>query len=106
MPSSSAEAKFQQLKNQILELGFVRPGSLVRRYMPCGNPSCRCMATPPHLHGPYYQWSWKTGGRTSSVSLSAEQAALCRQWVKLEGIIKRMRILSQRAARPYEIRQK
>ena len=42
MPSSNAaEEKFEQLKKQILDLGFVRPGSLVRRYMPCGNPSCR-----------------------------------------------------------------
>jgi len=41
MSSSNAQARFEQLKRQILELGFVRPGSLVRRYMPCGNPSCR-----------------------------------------------------------------
>ena len=98
MPSSNAQTKFQQLKKQILELGFVRPGSLVRRYMPCGNPSCRCMATPPHLHGPYYQWSYKIAGKTRSIRLSQEQAKLCEQWVhnhkRLKRILREMEQLS------------
>lgn len=69
MPSSNARARFEELKKQILELGFVRPGSLVRRYMPCGNPSCRCMGSPPRLHGPYYQWSYKIAGKSCTVRL-------------------------------------
>ena len=99
MPSSTAaEAKFEQLKRQILELGFVRPGSLVRRYMPCGNPSCRCMATPPRLHGPYYQWSYKIAGKTRSIRLSEQQAKLCQQWVRnhktLKSLLRQMEQLS------------
>ena len=99
MPSyTAAEAKFERLKKQILKLGFVRPGSLVRRYMPCGNPSCRCMATPPRLHGPYYQWSYKIAGKTRSIRLSEQQAKLCQQWVRnhktLKSLLRQMEQLS------------
>jgi len=98
MPSSNAQARFQELKKQILELGFVRPGSLVRRYMPCGNPSCRCMGTPPRLHGPYYQWSYKVSGKTRTIRLSEEQARLCEEWVRnhkrLKGLLRKMEQLS------------
>lgn len=90
MPSSNAQARFEQLKRQILELGFVRPGSLVRRYMPCGNPSCRCMESPPRLHGPYYQWSYKIVGKTRSIRLSEEQAKLCEEWVSNHKRLKRL----------------
>ncbi len=36
MSTSDAKAKLEALKREILRLGFVRPGSLVRRFMPCG----------------------------------------------------------------------
>jgi len=98
LSSNAAEAKFEQLKKQILELGFVRPGSLVRRYMPCGNPSCRCMGTPPRLDGPYCQWSYRIAGKTRSIRLSEEQAKLCEQWVqnhkRLKGLLRQMEQLS------------
>ncbi|MFH1834119.1 MAG: DUF6788 family protein [bacterium] len=90
MPSSDAQARFQALKREILPLGFVRPGSLVRRFMPCGNPVCRCMATPPQLHGPYYQWSYKIAGKTRTIRLSEEQARLCQQWVRNHKRLKRL----------------
>jgi Family of unknown function (DUF6788) len=90
MPSSNSQARFEQLKKQVLELGFVRPGSLVRRYMPCGNPSCHCMGTPPRLHGPYYQWSYKIAGKTRSIRLSEQQAKLCEQWVRNHKRLKRL----------------
>lgn len=56
------------------------------------------------------QWSWKSRGRTSSVYLTKEKAALCRKWVKnhrrMEKILKRLREISLRAARLYEMRSK
>ena len=98
MASVDARTRFEQLKNEILQLGFVRPGSLVRRFMPCGNPTCRCMASPPQLHGPYYQWSYKVGGKTRSVRLSEQQAHLCEQWTanhkRLKRLVREMERLS------------
>jgi hypothetical protein len=94
----SAEAQLEALKRDILTLGFVRPGSLVRRFMPCGNPSCRCMAQPRHLHGPYFQWSYKQKGKTKTLRLSQSQARLCEAWIrnhkKLRRVVRQMERLS------------
>jgi len=94
----SPEEKFESIKREILTLGFVRPGSLVRRFMPCGNPACRCMGQPPQLHGPYYQWTYKIAGKTRTFRLSEEQARLCRQWLsnhkRLKRLVRQMEQLS------------
>src|SRR3989304_2871860 len=100
MLSSNARARFEELKKQILELGFVRPGSLVRRYMPCGNPSCRCMGSRLQLHRPYSQWSYKIAGKTRTIRLSEEQVRLCRECVRnhkrLKSLLWQMEQLSLR----------
>jgi hypothetical protein len=102
--------QLEEVKSEIGRIGFVVQGSVTERWKKCGKPACRCHDDPNEWHGPYYQWSWKSGGRTSSVALSEEQAALCRQWVRnnrdLERIAKRLRKLSLRAARLYKISQK
>ena len=82
MGKASVDGESQRIRHEIASLGWTRPGSVIRRYMPCGNPSCRCMADPPLLHGPYYQWSHKLNGKTRSLRLSESQAALCLQWAR------------------------
>ena len=49
--------RYETLKRTVAAVGLLRRGSLVRRFMPCGKPNRRCQATPPQLHGPYYQWT-------------------------------------------------
>ena len=56
MTRPSVQTRFADLTRTLADLGLVRPGSLVERYMPCGRVPCKCMADPPALHGPYYQW--------------------------------------------------
>jgi hypothetical protein len=90
MASSDTPTRFKALKREILMLGYVRPGSLVRRLMPCGNLACRCMRPPPRLHGPYYQWTYKVAGKTRTVRLSAEQARLCQEWLRNHRRLKRL----------------
>jgi len=90
MASSDTQTRFEALKREILTLGYVRPGSLVRRLMPCGNPACRCMRQPPRLHGPYSQWTYKVAGKTRTVRLSAEQAQLCQEWIRNHRRLKRL----------------
>lgn len=96
-----AESKAKQyaaVKEELRSLGWVRPGCVTRRYTTCGNPSCRCMGTPPEPHGPYYQWSHKIRGRTQSLRLSDEQASQCREWAanykRLRKLVRRMEALS------------
>lgn len=93
MPSTSTPREFEALKQQLVALGLVRPGSLVRRYMPCGKPGCHCMAKPPVLHGPYYQWTYRLRGNTITKRLNAAQAAQCAVWIQN---YRKLRTLSRR----------
>lgn len=66
------EKRIQEIKQQIGELGDLRPGALSQQYNVCGQPNCRCKASPPIKHGPYYQISFKWHGRSSSHFVRAE----------------------------------
>jgi len=70
--------------------------------MRCGNPTCRCEAAPPQLHGPYYVWTRKVAGKTVTAMLPPEQAALCQAWNrnmrKLDRIVRALQALGLRAA--------
>ena len=90
MPSTDTDIQLERLKREILKLGYVRPGSLVRRFMPCGNPLCRCMGRPPQLHGPYYQWTYKVKGKTRTVRLNENQVRLCQAWIRNHRHLRRL----------------
>lgn len=96
----AARRDYERVKQQILEVGFICEGSLVQRFMPCGKTGCRC-ADPGQRHGPYWQLSWKEGGKTVSRRLSPEHAALYQQWIanrhQLETLVKQMQAVSRTA---------
>jgi hypothetical protein len=95
------QQRYQQLKGALARVGYFRRGSLVKRFMTCGKPSCACKASPPRLHGPYYQWTRKIGGKTVTVFFTREQADLLAGWIaagrQLNRIIAQMERLSLRA---------
>lgn len=78
----SDDHRYEELKRQVTKLPPVRRGSVVRRFMPCGKPGCRCQARPPQLHGPYYQWTRKVQGRTVTTRIDRNQAKLLREWIQ------------------------
>jgi hypothetical protein len=92
---------YQQLQLALGRIGYFRRGTLLKRFMPCGKPGCACQATPPRLHGPYYQWTHKVEGKTVTVRLTAEQAELLAGWIatgrEMDRIITEMQRLSLRA---------
>ncbi|MGH9185116.1 MAG: DUF6788 family protein [Acidimicrobiales bacterium] len=94
------QSDYDAVKARVAEIGFVCEGSLVERYTTCNKPGCRC-ADPARRHGPYWQLSWKEGGRTVSRLLPAEEAALYREWIanrrRLEALLAEMRRLSRQA---------
>ena len=96
--TSDARRKYEALKRELLRLDFARPGSLVRRFMQCGKPGCRCMAEPPMLHGPYYDWTYKVRGKTIGIRLTEDQAKACEEWITnhrhLRRIVRKMEVLS------------
>jgi hypothetical protein len=99
---ATLQAELDRLKAQIATVGFVCPGSVVRRYMPCGKPGCRCQADPPKLHGPYWQYSHKVDGKTITRRLTPDQARLYQQWIanrrRIDQLLAQMQQVSAQAA--------
>ena len=60
--------------------GFALPGTLLERHIRCNKSGCRCMADPPQLHGPYYQWTRKIDGKTKTTLLTADQLDRYQTW--------------------------
>ncbi len=94
--------RYRALAARLGELGFISPGSLARRYTTCGKPGCRCQADPPRPHGPDYQLTRKTGGKTVTTRLTASQAARYAEWIanqrELRRLITEMEDISRQAA--------
>lgn len=107
--SPSIEASLQRLEQRhralLAELavtGLALRGSIGLRLNRCGNPTCRCKADPPKLHGPYYKWTRKVAGKTVNANLTPEQAARFKEWVQnmrqIERILDEIQVLGLRAA--------
>ena len=92
------ENRFETLKASLADLGPFRRGTVLRRFVRCGRPGCRCQVDPPQLHGPYYEWTRKVKGKTVSVRVTKEQARLLKQWIanarRLDKIVADMQLVS------------
>ena len=60
------ERRIEKVKKEMAELGDLRVGSVSKQYNVCGTAGCRCKASPPRKHGPYYQLSYARKGKSSS----------------------------------------
>lgn len=63
-PQSQLEQRRQQLKQALLELGDLRPGSLVARYRRCGKANCHCAQPGDPGHGPSFSLTRRVGEKT------------------------------------------
>jgi hypothetical protein len=73
--------RYAELKRAVADIALIRRGSLLRRWMPCGKAGCRCQGRPPQLHGPYFQWTRKVGGKTLTVRVNEQEAKLLAEWI-------------------------
>ena len=96
------EQRHRALLAELADIGLVLRGSIALRFCHCGNPTCRCKADPPVLHGPYYKWTRKVAGKTVNATLTPEQAAQLIAWNqnmrKLDQIVDQLQDLGLRAA--------
>ena len=72
--------RHQQLQAELGHIGIALPGSLTNRTTRCQRSGCHCHASPPVLHGPYPTWTRKTGSRSITKTLSAEDAERLRPY--------------------------
>ena len=78
----SLEKRVETIKRELAQLGDLRPGSLSKQYNVCGNPTCKCKASPPKKHGPYYQLSSTRKGKSRSKFVRKEEVAAVRAQLK------------------------
>jgi hypothetical protein len=69
-PSPAQREARDRIAAELATAGFALPGTLTVRAYACGKPNCRCHQDPPRLHGPYAEWTRKTGGKTTTRRLS------------------------------------
>jgi hypothetical protein len=86
-------AQIRVIKRELAQLEVLRPGSLSRQFNICGSPGCRCKASPPHKHGPYYHLSYTRNGKGGTRSIPkadvpAIRAALA-NYVRLRSLVDR-----------------
>ena len=72
------DAKIARIKAALAALGDLRPGTLSQQYNVCGNPGCRCKASPPRKHGPYSQVSFTWQGKSQSQFVRRENVPAVR----------------------------
>jgi len=118
--AESLEKRIQSLKHQISQLGDLRPGALSKQYNICGNPNCRCKATPPVKHGPYYQISFTRHGKSSSQFVRDEDLdevqqqlenyrqlrELVDEWITLSAQLSSLRLREKRTAAKHETKRR
>lgn len=80
--SAQLEAKIEKLKQELMRLGELRPGTLSEQYNVCGKAGCACKADPPRKHGPYYQVSFTWQGRSRTQFVRRENVATVRQHLR------------------------
>jgi hypothetical protein len=97
-----AQRRRDQLTAEIAGLGWTLPGSVTERFTRCGNPTCRCRAEPPQLHGPYPTWTRKVGNKTVTRTLTPDEAERYRPWFdnarRLRELLTELEALSLQAA--------
>ena len=76
------ERQINKIKRDLAALGDLRPGSLSTQYNVCGTPGCRCKASPPEKHGPYYQVSFTRKGKSSSKFVKKKDLPAIRKQMK------------------------
>ncbi len=80
-PTRGQQARAERIAADLASLGLALPGTLIQRHVRCGKPGCRCHADPPVLHGPYWQWTRKAGGKTVTRLVPDDQLDDYRQWL-------------------------
>ena len=76
------ERQIEKVKRDLVALGDLRPGSLSTQFNVCGKLGCRCKATPPEKHGPYYQISYTRKGKSSSKFVKKKDLPAVRRQLK------------------------
>jgi hypothetical protein len=84
------ETRRNEIREELGDIGELRPGSLVARYRKCGKPNCYCAGEGERGHGPSWSLTRRVEGKTvtkvipsSAVPQTKEQIAEYRRLRRL-----------------------
>lgn len=61
------EQQIRKIKEELVKIGPMRPGTLSRQYSACQKPGCACInPLKPKKHGPFYQLSYSHQGKSTT----------------------------------------
>ena len=121
MPKHTIQAHIDKIKNELLRLGPMRPGTLSQQYTACQKPGCKCVdPIQPQKHGPFYQLSYKHGGKSTTqfirpqfvpevqkqLATYKKFTALTQQWVSLALESSKLELQEARQAAPKQTRSR
>lgn len=76
------QARVQLIKQELLDVGPMRPGALSEQYNVCGKPNCKCKdPRRPQKHGPYYQLSYTHQGKSTTEFVKRDRLDEVRQQI-------------------------
>ena len=82
MGEQKLKKRIDRIKEELAELGPLRPGTLYERHSVCGKPGCRCARKRnPEKHGPYSYLSYTRDGKSHTEFVSREQVPEVRSQV-------------------------
>ena len=107
MQPERIEKQIERIRQDLMAIGSMRPGTLSRQFAACQKPGCACVApVNPKKHGPFYQLSYSHGAKSTTrfirpgyvAQIKRELAAykrfrqLTQQWVTLALTLSQLRL--------------
>lgn len=77
--ASQARERISHIRDALAEVDYLCSGTLLKRMMKCGKPTCRCAEDLAARHGPYYEWGRMKAGKLVHRYVSPAQAEVLRQ---------------------------
>lgn len=72
-----------KIKEQLQQIGEMRPGSLNQQWTVCGRKGCRCQdPKKPQKHGPYFQLSYVHQGKSTTQFVPKDLVPMVAQELK------------------------
>jgi hypothetical protein len=109
LPELALRERRKGLAQQMPPVTEILRGSLLERYVTCGNPSCKC--AKGERHGPSWYLTVTLGpGRTTGAIIAEEQVAEVRGWIenyhKLKDQIEKISEINRELLRRRRARQR
>jgi hypothetical protein len=80
--SKELSQKYEVLRKELVEVGYICIGSINKVYTRCGNSYCPCKSDDKKKHGPYFLWTRKINGKTVSKRIDKVQVKQLKEYFK------------------------